>query len=150
MKIAYKVVAAALAIAIIVAMIFVPVVYIRAKSIAAQALVYLSQMKDSEAANEIIEKNGGNIPEHMALDVSVYSLFTEYADFLDLIDESDDSSSAVEKLEKLISPAVTFLISFALIAVCAVLTAVFAIGAKDNRKVIFSSMAGIGMSFMVK
>ncbi len=153
MKTAYKLVSAALAVAIIFIMIFVPIVYIGAQSVAAQLLVYFGQTKDNDIANEIVENNGGEVPDRVGLDFSVADLFGEDADLIkDLIANSDsDKSEAVkEQLQRFISPGVTFIICFVLLAVCAVLTVIFAFAAKDNRKVIFSSMAGIGMSFMVK
>ncbi len=153
MKIGYKVISAALAIAILAVMVFAPMVTIGAKSVAAQLLVYLAQVKDNEQANQIVEDNDGEVPDRIEIPVSIAGFLTEDSDLISAISElgdGDKTEAVKEQLQRFISPGVTFLISFALMAICAVVVLIFAIFAKDNRKVIFASMAGIGVSFVAK
>ena len=48
------------------------------------------------------------------------------------------------------SPVILAGVVLILIALCAVVTAIFAIVAKDNRKVIYSCVAGMGLSLIFK
>ncbi len=153
MKIGYKISVVALCLAIVAVMVFAPIIFISAKSVAVQTLLLIGQYKGHENVNELVENNGGVAPDHIKFEVAVADFFGDKLNLIgNMLDEagSEKTEAAKEQLQRFAGPAVTLLISFALIAVVAVLTAIFAIVAKDNRKVIFSSMAGIGLAFMVK
>ncbi len=152
MKIGYKISVVALSLAIVAIMVFAPIVFVSAKSVAIQTLVLIGQYKDNSVVNEIMEENDGASLDHIKFELAIADLFSDELSFIqDMLDEAgnEKTEQAMEQLQRFAGPAVTLLISFGLLAISAIITAIFAIFAKDNRKVIFSSMAGIGLAFMV-
>ena len=149
MKLTYKIVAAALALIVVAVIIFTPLVYVRIQSVAAQLLVGIGQALDNDVANEIAGE--GEIPDHIGIDISISGLFDRdakgTAELIKIFSESS-KSDASEVIELLIAPLITFAVVLALLVICAIVTAVLAFVVKDNRKVIYSSVAGIFLSLM--
>ncbi len=142
MKYIYKIVAALGALAVAPLMIFGEIFYFKFASTALSLAFSLGQLLKSEEIAEILEETGGVIPEFMADSMSVYEIF-------DLIKGTSGSVEIPESVQILVSPFITFAVAAVLLAVCAVATAVIAIVCKNNRKVIYSCVAGIGLSLVV-
>lgn len=144
MKYVYKIVAALGALSILPMIVFLENIYFKLTSGALSAIFYIGQLLGNETLAQTIKDNNGVIPEGMADTVSLYELYDLISDF----NGSDNSGDLIEKIDVLISPLITAGVVLVLIAICAILTAIFAFVVKDNRKVIYSSIAGIGLSFM--
>lgn len=146
MKYVYKIVAALGAISILPLFVFLETIYFKMTSTALSAIFGIGQLLGNETLNQALESTNGQIPSGIA---DTYSPYELYNLFYGLGDLGGDGNLA-EKLEVLITPLITAGVVLALIVICAIITVVFAIVAKDNRKVIYSSIAGIGLSFMFK
>lgn len=142
MKIVYKIIAVIMALVIIPALMFLPTVAYRFNSVAAQLVLTLTQ--NSEKTKELLEKFNGEIPDTIADSESIYNISRLVEAAKNATDTSSDVTAQLE------TPIITLLIIAALIAICALLTAIFAIVSKDNCKVYYSSLAGIGASIMFK
>ncbi len=150
MKITYKLVAALLSVIVIVVLVCAPLIYVGLYSATAQLLVNLGQAAGSETANEIIEQYG-TAPDHIGIDISFSGFFDgEEKEIMELIKifSNDSNKETLKVIEPLVAPAITFAVVLVLLAVCAIVTVVLAFAAKDNRKVIYSSITGIGISLM--
>ena len=144
MKYVYKIFSALCAIAILPLLVFSPLVYYHISSVALQGILTLAQLMGSEALQNAMNKNDlTEIPAGIADTFSLYEIG-------DLVERFGDgfSSGAGEELAFLLPGLISVVVSFVFIAVCAILTAIFAFACKDNRKVIASSFAGIGFSIM--
>ncbi len=153
MKIGYKIVAAVMAVCVIAVLVFAPLISLRAKSTALQILGFIGQLSKNEEITQLMEKNDGKLPEYLTMEVSISDFFSgEASTITEMISSfaTDQTEQTMARLQRFIAPGLALLVSLALIAVCAILIVIFAFAAKDNRKVIFTSMAGIGMCFMVK
>ena len=151
MKVTYKLVAALLALAVVAVLVFTPLVLVRIQSTAAQILVYMSQAFGNASAKDMVDSEG-NISDHIGIDISIASLFSDDAQgTADLLKQfsSGDTTRTLKVLEPVIAPFFTFLVALALVIICALAAAIIAIVAKDNRKVIYPCVAGIGFSLMV-
>lgn len=151
MKLTYKLVAAVLSVIIIAVIACAPLIYIGIQSATTQLLVTIAQAMGNDTAQEIVEQYG-QIPDHIGIDISFIGLFDEdakgTAEIIKIF--SDGASTVSDNIKPLIAPLITFAVVLALLAVCAIVTAVLAFTAKDNRKVMYSSVAGIGLSLMAK
>ena len=145
MKYFYKIVAALGALATIPLIIFVKLFYIKMKSTALEAITSILQMTGSDFANEIIEQAGGKVPNAIAESLSFYDIYNTAISLKGLASNGDGLG---DKFDVLIAPAIVFAVIIVMIIICAIVTAVFAIFAKNNRKVIYSSIVGIGLSMM--
>ncbi len=143
MKYVYKIVAAIGALATIPMLIFSKIFHYSISSTALQILGYLAQMGGSSAMKDILEQTGGKTPTGIADVLSIYDIF----DLASAMPSGD--GSLTEKLGGFITPLTLFGVVMALVAICAIVTAIFAFAAKNNRKVIYSSIVGIGLSFML-
>lgn len=143
MKYVYKIIAALGAIATIPMLLFSKIFSYVFSSSALETLFYLGQLFDKSFGSEILEQTGGKTPTGIADSTSLYELATLFKSFGNLTDGGSN-----EELQKLIMPAIIFLILLALIVICAIVTAVFAIVAKNNRKVVYSSIVGIALCAM--
>ena len=143
MKYVYKIVAALGALSVIPMLGFLKIFYYKASSIAVQILAFIANMRGNADMQEILAENGGNLPENIADTMSVY-------DLVSLLDFSQGfSSDAVgDKFDLVIVPGIVLGIIAAMLVICAIVTAVFAFAAKNNRMVIYSSVCGIGLTFM--
>ncbi len=148
MKIVYKIIAALGALATIPLAIFGKTIYFKAQSLATMVLAWIGQQKGYGDIEEIVANNGGELPQAIGDSYSIYDIASLVKSLSGLSAYSDNSSSSV--LEVIVNPALTFATILVLLFVCAVVTAVLAIVCKDNRKVMYSSIAGIGLSMMVK
>ena len=152
MKYVYKIVAAVVALAVIVAAIFLPLVYISFESFIPSVLLTIGSYLKNDTATEIIQNSNGELPTGVAENIAVKDfLLPGSGSVAEIIANIDigDSDTATKALEPVISPAITLLVIFALILICAIVTAVIAIVVKDNRKVIYSAITGIGLSLML-
>lgn len=152
MKYVYKIVAAIVALAVIVAAICLPLVYISFESIIPSVLLTIGAYLKNDTVTEVLESTNGELPSGIAENFSLKDLLfptsDSIAEIISKID-IDSSDTAAKALEPIVSPAITFAIIFVLILICAIVTAVLAILVKDNRKVIYSAITGIGLSLML-
>ena len=152
MKYVYKIVAAVAALAVIIAAICLPLVYISFESLIPSVLLTIGAYLKNDSAAEILQNANGELPTGIAENIAVKDvLFPGSGSVAEIISNIDIGSSdtATKALEPVISPAITLLVIFALILICAIVTAVLAIAVKDNRKVIYSAITGIGLSLML-
>ncbi len=151
MKLTYKIVAAALAIITIAIIVFVPLVHIGIDSLATQVLVYFGQAMGNDYAEGLVGEDG-KLPQRIKIDLSIADVFGDDASAtaeLARALSAEKDKNALEKLEPLIAPAIVFAIALLLVVICAIVVAVLAFSAKDNRKVIGASVVGVGLSLMV-
>lgn len=143
MKYVYKIVAALGALSVIPMLGFLKIFYYKASSVAVQILAFIANMKGNADMEKILAENGGNLPENIADTMSVY-------DLVSLLDFSEGfSSDAVgDKFDLIVVPGIVLGVIAVMLVVCAIVTAVFAFAAKNNRMVIYSSVCGIGLTFM--
>lgn len=150
MKYAYKIVAFVIAFAIIPIMIFTPFITIRMQSTATMILGYISEMKNpSEDSND--QKQ---LPEYIGESFAISDLFmSEEASFasglVQTIKNYGKGDMDTSAIKNLIAPAIALLISAVLTVLMALATAITALVAKDNRKVVYFSVAGIGSAYMI-
>ena len=153
MKYVYKIVAAAVALAVVIVAICVPLVYISFESLLPSVLVTLGAYLKNDAATEILESTNGELPSGISENIAVKDILSpsanSIAEVINSIGSEEMSETVMKALEPVIAPAITFAVIFALILICAIVTAVIAFVAKDNRKVIYSSITGIGLSIML-
>lgn len=143
MKYVYKIVAALGSLAIIPTIVFIKMIYFKMSSTALSAIFYLGQYMEIDAITNALEGNNGTLPQAIS---DVYSLYDLY--YLFASEGNSDTSEILDKLAPLITPAILCAVILVLIAVVAIITAIFAIAKKNNRYVIYSSICGIGLSFM--
>ncbi|MBP3559263.1 MAG: hypothetical protein J6K49_01175 [Clostridia bacterium] len=143
MKYVYKIVAALGALSVIPMLGFLKIIYYKASSVAVQILAFIANMRGNADIEKILAENGGNLPENIADTMSVY-------DLVSLLDFSQGfSSDAVgDKFDLVIVPGIVLGVIAVMLVICAIVTAIFAFAAKNNRMVIYSSVCGIGLTFM--
>ncbi len=143
MKYVYKIVAALGALSVIPMLGFLKIFYYKASSIAVQLLAFIANMKGYDSIKDVLAENGGNLPKSIADTMSIYDL----ASLLDL--SKDFASEGTEgKFDLIVIPGIVLGIVAAMIVICAIVTAIFAFAVKNNRMVIYSSVCGIGLTFM--
>lgn len=152
MKYVYKIVAAVAALAVIIAAICLPLVYISFESLVPSVLLTIGAYLKNDAATELLESTNGELPTGIAENIAIKDILSpstnSIAEILSGLG-SETSETITEALKTVITPAIVLGIVFALILICAIVTAVIAIVAKDNRKVIYSAVTGIGLSLML-
>ncbi len=146
MKYVYKIIAALGALAVIPVVIFAKTIYYKIASTAMTTIFLIGQLLKIEAITDIIKENNGVAPENIADATSLYDLYKLFSS----ISGGSSSSDLAERLEVLIAPAITCAVALILVVLCAVVTAVLALVVKNNRAVIYSSIAGIGLSMVFK
>lgn len=146
MKYVYKIVAALGALATIPTLLFSKLFYFKMSSIALETLIALLQLFGNESAENIISQTGGKVPNAIAESLSFFDLFDTFSPFKNF---NSSNSDLAEKLNILITPAIVFAVIAILLIICAITTAIIAIVTKNNRKVICSSVVGIGLSLML-
>ncbi len=147
MKYVYKIIAALGALAVIPVVIFAKTIYYKITSTAMASIFLIGQLFKIDTLVDVVKDNNGVTPENIADITSLYDLYNLLSSI------SGDSSSASETLERLdvlIAPAITCAIALILVVLCAVVTAALALVVKNNRAVIYSSIAGIGFSMVFK
>ena len=140
MKYVYKIVAAIGALAVAPVLFFTDIFNYEISSFAVQILAYLAQM----SGKSDLTTPYGEAPTGIADTASFYELFELFSGF-----DASGEASLADTLGAIFTPVVLFAIVSLMLVVCAVVTAIFAIAAKNNRKVIYSSIVGIGLSFML-
>lgn len=143
MKYVYKIVAALGALSVVPMIIFLENIYFKMTSTALNTLFSVGQLLGLETVTQSLENTDGVVPEAISDTLSLYDLYELLSSF-----SGSGDGDLVEKLKVLIAPAITAGVVLVLVAICAIITAIFAFVMKDNRKVIYSSIAGIGLSFM--
>ena len=152
MKYVYKIVAAVVALAVIVAAICLPLVYISFESLVPSVLLTIGAYLKNDAATELLESTNGELPTGIAENIAIKDILSPSTNSIaEILSDlgSETSETITEALKTVITPAIVLGIVFALILICAIATAVIAIVAKDNRKVIYSAVTGIGLSLML-
>ena len=144
MKYVYKIIAALGALAIAPVLFFTKIFYFEMSSIAVQILAYFSQASGSGALNDILAENGGKAPSGIADAFSFYDIYGMLGDF-----SGSGDRTVQETLGGVFTPVVLFAVVSLMVIICAIVTAVLAIVVKDNRKVMYSSIVGLGLSFML-
>ncbi len=147
MKYVYKIIAALGSLCVLPALIFSPMFYYKISSIALQTLLTLLKSTSSDVADKLSQYS--TVPDAIADSSSIYSISSliKSASGLANSSESIDFSKIFAEIR---TPLITVVIIFMLIAVCAIVTAVLAIATKNNRKVVYSSLVGLGLSIMFK
>lgn len=155
MKIVYKIVAAILALIVIPLAIFGPIMYYKVQSTAMQVLLLLAEKYEIQPFADYLEENG-EIPDTLVDSFSLYTALdiAEIAKtFAEGSSEKEDSAVS-EKTQNVAdtvkAPTLTAGIIFILIMICSIVTAILAIVCKNNRKPVFSSLIGIGLSIVFK
>ena len=146
MKYVYKIVAALGALSVLPLIVFLKDIYFKITSTALSTVFYIGQLLGNEALNTAIQENGGKVPGAIADHYSLYDLYKLVSE----LDLPTGSGNMLEKIEPLIVPAITAAVALVLVAICAIVTAVLAFVVKDNRKVIYSSIVGIGLSLVFR
>ena len=141
MKYVYKIVAALGALAIVPVLLFTKIFYFNMSSIAVQLLAYIAQ---ATGKTNILEQTGGKTPTGMADILSFYDLYNMFGGF-----SGSGDRTAAEVLGGVFTPVVLFAVVSLMLVICAIVTAILAIVVKNNRKVIYSGIVGIGLSFML-
>ena len=141
MKYVYKLVAALGALAIVPVLFFTKIFYFSMSSIALQLLAYIAQ---ATGKTNILEQTGGKTPTGIA---DVFSFYDIYGMLGDLGGSGD--RTVQETLGGVFTPVVLFAVVSLMVVICAIVTAILAIVAKNNRKVIYSGIVGLGLSFML-
>ena len=154
MKYVYKIVAALLAVAVIAMFIFTPLVAIRMESLAISILSLIGQYKGNDIITDLTNEKG-ELPSHIGESFSVYDIaYGDVNSIAGAISDlakayGDGDSNILERIEVIIAPTLAFIVLGILAIICAIVTIVLAFAAKNNRKVIYSSLAGFGFSFMM-
>ncbi|MBR6551967.1 MAG: hypothetical protein IKT89_03905 [Clostridia bacterium] len=145
MKYVYKIISALGALAVLPALVFAPYIYYFVSSTALQGLFTVGQLAGNETIINAMEEYGlEKAPTGIADSVSVYGL----TDIVSLVSGNETSADVLQKIEMVIPSFLAMCFAFLLIVICAIITAVFAIVCKDNRKVIASSFAGVTASLL--
>lgn len=139
MKYVYKIVAALGSLSVIPLAIFGQIFYYAFSSSALQLLYYFGKVTNNSSLTSKI----GNA-DTIAQSISIYKLF----DFFKGMHFGGTGTSTAWKTVR--GPALAMVTIFVLLLVAAIVTAVFAIVAKDNRKVYYSSLCGLGLSLMFR
>ena len=141
MKYVYKLVAALGALAIVPVLFFTKIFYFSMSSIALQLLAYIAQ---ATGETSILEQTGGKAPTGIADVFSFYDIYGMLGDF-----GGSGDRTIQETLGGVFTPVVLFAVVSLMVVICAIVTAILAIVVKNNRKVIYSSIVGCGLSFML-
>jgi hypothetical protein len=150
MKYVYKVVCVLLAAIVVGVVLFAPIVGIRVHSeIAALIEGNAIQNGDEEMIEKYI-KNDGVLSDHISEKSSIYDMvFGEEGTFFKNVAIYFDIANN-EEIRILYAPVIAFAAALAVVVLCALAVVVFGLFAKNNRKVIYSCIAGIGSSLLVK
>ena len=145
MKYVYKIISAISSLAVLPAIVFSPIIYYYFSSVALQGAFALVELFNKGSMQEYLDKyNLDSVPTGISNTMSLYDLFDLVMQFSGM----GDSGDFLSKIEVMVPSLIATAAAFILTVVCAIVTAVLAIACKDNRKVIASSFAGIGMSLL--
>ena len=151
MKIGYKLIVIIVAVLSVVLLITIPFTRIACESLVAQIGGFLGQVTENKEIEEAIDKNNGELPKYITEEISFYNFVNPKDGSLVSLAmtaaESFDDKEMSPALEKMIPAAITLVVCAALIVICAIATIVV-VFTKNNRRVIYSSLCGIGASLM--
>lgn len=143
MKYVYKIIAAILSLAAIPIAIFADMFTFKASSSALDLISAISGLTgNTSITDRILEETGGVLPKYIGDSYSIYELY-------DLATMVGDGPTMPDPSNPLVKNVITFAIILAIALIFAIVTAVFAIVCKNNRKVIFASIGGITFSLML-
>lgn len=146
MKLVYKIVSALCAVAVLPAMVFSPIIYYYVSSVALQGIFTLAELMNSGTIQKYLDEyNMESVPTGISDTLSLYDL----ADVVSRFGGNGDSSKILDAIDIMIPSLIATGIAWVFVVICAIITVVFAFACKDNRKVIASSLAGLGFSLMV-
>ena len=151
MKIGYRIGVIAMALICIVVLFFAPVVRWAAETLIATGAGFLGQAFGDANMLEIIQNNDGNLPEYYKEQYAIFDFFNPDSETLIPMIKSIASSSDGEMspaLKQLMAPAITFVVALVCVFACAIAVIVTAF-TKNNRRVIYSAIAGIGSTVLV-
>lgn len=144
MKYVYKIVCALLAAVVIGVLFFSPIIGVRLHSEAASLFFSMAVKNGDEDMIEKYVQNNGEIPEHISETTSLYDLaFGDTGTFFSGVSTYFDIENN-EEIRVLFSPMITFVASLGAIVLCALAVIIFGLFAKNNRRVVYSCVAGIG------
>jgi hypothetical protein len=154
MKYAYKGVAAILAIAVIIIGICTPLVTITIDSPIGSILGIIGYYKQNEEVMELVEEYKGKVPSSIGADFAISDLVSPSENsIMTIINAFAGNEEVSEKTFEVIKPAlpaaITFLVVFALILICALAIIVAAFACKNNRIVMYLSITGCGLTMML-
>lgn len=152
MKIGYKLVTSIIAVLVIAVLLTAPFARIACESTLVQIIGSIGQVKDNDEINEVIKNNDGELPQYIKEEIRFMDFLNPKSDSLVSVAISSVKAFADEdtknpELEKLIAPAITMVVCAVLIVACAIEMAVVAF-TKNNRRVIYAAISGIGASLM--
>ncbi len=142
MKYVYKIIAAILSLATIPIALFSKIFYFKAQSTALQLLGSIGSQLNSPTINDALAEYGGTIPKYMGDSYSIYDLILFAKEFPGIGEASENGTP-------LTTAVITFAVILIIALIFAIAAAVFAIVAKNNRKVIFASIGGLTFSIML-
>ena len=150
MKYVYKIGCVLLAAIVIGVVFFAPIIGIRLHSeMATLFFANAVQNGDEEMIQQYIDADG-EIPEHISDTTSLYDIaFGDTGEFFKGFSNLFDIMNNPE-IEVIFAPAMVFVVSIVVTVLCALAVIIFGIFAKNNRKVIYASVAGIGSFFLLK
>ena len=150
MKIGYKIIVIALAIICIASLIFTPFMRFAVETILAPVGGFLGQFTGNEEITESIQNNGGDLQKYYKEEWEFYDFVNPSSEttiplIKTLIEQGDGEMNAV--MQSLVCVAVTLVVCAACIVICAIAVIVTSF-CKNNRKVIYSAVAGLGSTLM--
>ena len=148
MKYVYKIVCAILAVVVISIVFFSPIIGVRLYSQTASLIFSIAVQNGDEDMVEKYIENNGEIPEHISETTSLYDIAfgdtnTFLSGFLRYFDVENN-----EELKVLVAPTIAFGVAIVAVVLCALAVIVFGLFSKNNRRVIYSCIAGIGSSLL--
>lgn len=153
MKYVYKTVAALCAVAIITIAICTPVLSISIESILPAGLLTIGALLKSETATEMLQEYDGALPSTVGEKIAIIDLFSpkanSIAETLSNLASEESSEATMEAIKPILPPLIVFLVVFVLILICAIAVIVTAFAAKNNRHVIYWSVAGCSLTLML-
>ncbi len=154
MKYGYKIIATLLAFGVIAVAIFTPLVAVSIDSLVPGVLVLLgSYLLKSDTAADLLEEYEGAVPSAIGEKISIYNFINpsdnSIASLIKNLSGQEVSETATEVLQPIIPDAIVFAVVFCLIIVCALAVAITACVCENNRIVMYLSIVGCGLNFML-
>ena len=130
MKIAYKIISALGALAVLPAIVFSPMIYYYVSSVALQGIFTLAQLMGSDALANAMKENGWeNVPTGISGTFSIYDI----GDLYTQIGGIGDSEKSFEAVEMMIPSLIATVVALVFTVLCAIVTVVLVFACKDNR-----------------
>lgn len=145
MKYVYKIIAALGALASIPLMIFGANFTYSMASAGLEALFSIGELLNIGSFTEYLQQHGGQAPTHLGDTTSIY----EFGKLINSISGFEGDGNIMEELGVVLNPALVLMVAMVAVAICAIAAAVCAFACKNNRKVIYACIAGIGFSMII-